>query len=68
MAAKKKKAPKANECVVCKQLEGPDRAGATFTSNGDNGMIITFWMCNECAVPLGPGQGPIDMDDPTTRV
>ena len=66
--AKKKAAKKPNECISCHELEGPDRQGATFTSNGDNGMVITFWMCNPCAVPLGPGQGPIDMDDPTTRV
>jgi hypothetical protein len=31
-------------------------------------MIITFWMCEKCAIPLGPQQGAIDLDDPTTRV
>ena len=48
--------------------ESPDLHGSMFTSNGENGMIITFWMCESCAIPLGPVQGPIDIDDPTTRV
>jgi hypothetical protein len=31
-------------------------------------MILSFWMCDRCAIPLGPGQGPIDIDDPTLKV
>lgn len=72
MAAKKKpvsdKKPAVAQCLLCKKEEAPDLPGATYTSNGDNGMIISFWMCDRCAIPLGPGQGPIDVDDPTTSV
>lgn len=67
-AKKKDAAPPKNVCVSCKKEESRDVPGGTFTSNGDNGMIITFWMCESCAIPLGPQQGPIDLDDPTTRV
>lgn len=66
--AKKKVEEKPNACISCKREEAPDLPGATFTSNGDNGMIVTFWMCDQCALALGPGQGPIDLDDPTQRV
>ncbi len=55
-------------CISCKKAESPDLHGSMFTSNGENGMIITFWMCESCAIPLGPAQGAIDIDDPTTRV
>jgi hypothetical protein len=55
-------------CIHCAKPESANTPGATFTSNGDNGMVIVFWMCNQCSVPLGPGQGPIDMDDPTLKV
>lgn len=52
-------------CISCKKTEGGEVVGSTYVSTGDNGMIVRFWMCDECALPLGPGQGPIDMDDPT---
>lgn len=65
---KKTAEEKGNTCLSCKKAEAPNLPGATFTSSGDNGMIVTFWLCDQCAIPLGPGQGPIDMDDPTQRV
>jgi hypothetical protein len=70
MAKPKKKnvEPAPNVCISCKRTEGPTVSGGTFTSAGDNAMSITFWMCESCAIPLGPSQGPIDLDDPTTRV
>ena len=64
--APKKPAP--NVCVSCKEPESPARPGGRFKAQGDNGMVLAFWMCDRCAIPLGPGQGPIDLDDPTTRV
>ena len=70
MAKPKKKTVPAppHVCISCKRTEGPNVPGASFTSSGDNGMIISFWMCESCAIPLGPQQGDIDLDDPTTRV
>ena len=70
MAKPKKKPVEAppHVCISCKRTEGPNVPGGTFTSSGDNGMIISFWMCESCAIPLGPQQGDIDLDDPTTRV
>lgn len=73
MAAKKKKTPApktpaVTACLVCKKEEAPDLPGATYHATGENGMILTFWMCDGCAIPLGPGQGPLDIDDPTTNV
>lgn len=55
--------PQQHECLSCKKTEGGAVTGASFVSNGDNGMIVGFWMCDACAMKLGPGQGPIDMDD-----
>lgn len=57
-------APAPNSCIACKRTEGGPVAGVSYVSNGDNGMIVRFWMCDECALKLSPGQGPIDMDDP----
>lgn len=65
---KKKDAAPVCTCISCKKPESPDLPGSMFTSNGENGMIVTFWMCESCAIPLGPVQGDIDIDDPTTRV
>lgn len=55
-------------CLTCGNEEGPDVPGATFTANGTNGMMLRFWMCNPCAIKLGPDQGPITLEDPSTRV
>ncbi len=49
-------------CLSCHKPESSTVRGGLFTSNGDNGMIITFWLCDSCALPLGPGQGKIDLD------
>jgi hypothetical protein len=73
MAAKKKKslAPMDSApvtCLLCKKEEAPDVPGATYSATGENGMLLSFWMCDACAIPLGPGQGPIDIDDPTLSV
>lgn len=73
MAAKKKKtpAPKPSAvatCLLCKKEEAPDVPGATYAATGENGMILSFWLCDQCAIPLGPGQGPLDIDDPTLNV
>jgi hypothetical protein len=52
-----------NTCISCKKPEGADVVGASYVSNGDNGMIVAFWMCDACAIKLSPDQGPIDMDE-----
>ena len=57
--------PQMNTCLSCKRQEAPDVPGAIFHAQGDNGMVADLWLCNACAVKLGPGQGPIDMRDPT---
>jgi hypothetical protein len=54
---------KSQECLSCKQHESGSVTGASYVSNGDNGMVVSFWMCDACAMKLGPGQGPIDMDE-----
>lgn len=68
MATRKKKpAPKPEAtpaCLLCKKEEAPDVPGATYTATGSNGMLVTFWLCDGCAIPLGPPQGDIDLDDP----
>lgn len=47
-----------NRCVMCKRPEGPMRMGAFYDGLGENGMrLVHFWVCNECALPLGPRQG-----------
>lgn len=51
-------------CLSCKKAEGGDVIGSTYTSTGENGMIVRFWMCDACALTMGPDQGPIDMDEP----
>ena len=66
--AKTPSAPKVNTCLACKQPESPQRMGSRFDAKGQNGMLIQLWLCNKCAIPLGPSQGPIDMDDPTLKV
>jgi len=50
-----------NLCVVCKKPEEkPTRFGADYNVQADSGTQLTFWMCNDCAIPLGPPQGPIN--------
>ena len=50
-----------NLCAMCKQPESPERMGNFYNATSENGMrLIHFWVCNECANPLGIGQGEID--------
>lgn len=65
---KKPEAKKKNVCLHCKKSEGPGLRGAVFHAQGDNGMQLTFWMCEPCAIALSPSQGKITLQDPTTRV
>lgn len=47
-------------CTICKRPESADRFGDYFEAVAENGMrLVHFWVCHECAIPLGPGQGPI---------
>ena len=51
-------------CLSCKKPESPQLQGSTYEGKGHNGMLVKFWLCNPCAIPLGPsGQGPINMPD-----
>jgi hypothetical protein len=54
-------------CLVCQSIESKKNKGAQYTSNGDNGMIVSFWLCDACAVKLGPGQGPIDIEEEASQ-
>lgn len=58
-------------CVCCKRQESPAVVGATFTSDGTNGLKVKFWLCDDCAGPLGPQQGftgiPDDFPPTPTR-
>lgn len=58
------KQPAQHTCISCRKAEGGAVVGSSYLSNGDNGMIVRFWMCDDCAMKYGPSQGPIDMDDP----
>jgi hypothetical protein len=44
------------------------RLGADYEVRGADGTVLKFWMCNPCAIPLGPLQGPITVEDPRTKV
>jgi hypothetical protein len=49
-------------CLSCKKSKSPTLMGSTYEGLGENGMRVRFWVCNPCAIPLGPGgQGPINM-------
>jgi hypothetical protein len=51
-------------CLSCKKPESAQLMGSTYQGQGENGMRVKFWLCNPCAVPLGPsGQGPINMPE-----
>lgn len=50
-----------NVCSMCHREETADRLGNFYDAVSENGMRLQhFWICNECAIPLGPGQGAID--------
>lgn len=48
-------------CLSCKREATPNIFGTWYDAKGGNGMLLRFWMCNKCAIPLGPKQGPVDM-------
>lgn len=54
-----------NLCVSCqREIDPPNLRGTFYTCKGEtSGNIIQFWMCNPCAIPLGPSQGPIPKTD-----
>lgn len=54
--------------MVCDEKEAEGKKGSRFHAEGENGMQLFFWMCNDCAIKNGPDQGPIDLEDPSTRV
>jgi len=56
-------------CAICsKTEEAPMRMGADYQVRGEDGTVLKFWMCNPCAFPLGPQQGPINVQDPRLKV
>jgi hypothetical protein len=59
----------ANACISCQRtIDPPNLRGTLYTCTGEtSGTIIQFWMCNPCAIPLGPGQGPILKIDPNQK-
>lgn len=58
-----------NTCAICKKTEEtPMRMGANYEVKADNGKVLKFWMCNPCAIPLSPPQGPITIQDPALKV
>lgn len=58
----------ANTCVSCKRvINPPELRGTQFVCKGENGTNIAFWMCSPCAIPLGPGQGPIRVRSPDDK-
>jgi hypothetical protein len=57
-----------SRCMVCGKKEGGEVKGSRFHAEGENGMQLLFWLCDPCAIKNGPDQGPIDLEDPTTRI
>ncbi len=46
-------------CASCGQPEDEEsRRGADYEARSEKGAQVRFWMCNRCAIPLGPPQGP----------
>ena len=42
-------------CTICR---GTDQPRVFYDAVGDSGMrLVHFYVCNPCAVPLGPKQG-----------
>ena len=51
---------KPNLCTMCHKAEGSDRYGTFYDAVSESGMrLLHFWVCNDCAIPLGPGQGGV---------
>jgi hypothetical protein len=60
-----------NVCVSCGTEEDSKdykKRGANYEAKSSGGTVVKFWMCNPCAIPLGPPQGPITVQDPTLKV
>lgn len=57
-----------NTCASCKSPEAPDRKGHPYSVKAESGKALKMWLCNRCAVTLGPQQGPITLQDPKTKV
>ncbi|HZN94215.1 MAG TPA: hypothetical protein VFB81_15990 [Myxococcales bacterium] len=59
----------ANACISCQRtIEPPALRGTLYNCKSEStGATIQFWMCNPCAIPLGPGQGPIPKFDPKQK-
>ena len=45
-----------NVCILCGK---PNETGATYELQSDRLEKLTAWICNDCAIPLGPPQGPV---------
>jgi len=53
---------------MCHQPEGASRLGNFYEAVSANGMrLVHFWVCNDCAIPLGPDQGGVARDLPGER-
>ncbi len=55
--------PQPNACSMCHKPEGAGCFGNYYDAISANGMrLLHFWVCNDCAIPLGPGQGGVVAD------
>jgi hypothetical protein len=51
---------KPNICVMCHRAESSEVLGNFYDAVSGNGMRLQhFWVCNDCAIPLGPDQGGV---------
>lgn len=46
-------------CILCAKPKSDQRPGATYELQSDRLEKLTAWICNDCAIPLGPPQGPV---------
>ena len=46
-------------CISCAGVESAQRVGAFFDLQSPEGEALRVWLCNDCAIPLGPPQGPV---------
>lgn len=47
------------QCIACGSPASEQRPGAQYELTSDRLEKLTAWICNECAIPLGPPQGPV---------
>ena len=52
-------AGEANICIACGTAQTPKRDGAHYMLTSDRGETLRAWICDSCAIDLGPPQGPI---------